>query len=180
MFAAMPKFIFLSVLFIGAPLAWADTSFRSKIGIDLRGIKPNLQNEMGWLAGVRTARFIGTSNAHIGLAGYFGSPQGGDPKINNSWHSGLTLGYDGKLGKTMTWEIGFLGGLGAGKAPNLEQTSYYVVEPSIGAGFQLGGGFRMTANASYIHMTSAAVFSGPSFGFRIEYKTQTTSKELND
>lgn len=168
----------LSVIFIRP--ASGDTSYRSKLGIDLRGVKPNLQREMGWVAGIRTARFIGTSNAYFGAAGYYGSPQGGDPKENNTWYAGLTLGYDGRLGKTGIYEVGILAGMGAGKARNLEQTSYYVVEPSLQAGFHLGGGFRITAGVSYVHMTNAAVFSGPTFGFRIEYKTQTVVKEIDD
>lgn len=157
-----------------------DSSYRSKLGLDLRTIKPNLQKEMGWVAGVRMARFIGSSNAYYGVAGYFGSPQGGDPKLNNTWYTGVTLGYDGRLGKIGMYELSILAGLGAGKAPNLEQTSYYVVEPSIAAGFLLGGGFRLTAGVSYLHMTNATVFSGATFGFRLEYKTQTSIKEIND
>ena len=52
------------------------------------------------------------------------------------------------------------------------------MQPSLGLGVALGGGYRLTFAASYLQMAGAAQFSGPTFGIRLDYRTQ--SKELND
>lgn len=160
--------------------AFGDSSYRSKLGIDIRGLKTNAQSRLGWLGGVSMARFLGSSNASIGLAGYFGTPQGGNPSDERLWYAGVTLGYDGRMSKVFIWQTCVLVGAGSGKFSSGTQQSYYTIEPTAGIGFALGGGIRLTVNTSYIHLTDAPSFSGTSFGFRLEYKTQTQIKEINE
>lgn len=171
----------LWICLIFAPsFAFGDSAYRSKCGLDIKGFKANNQMGVGWLAGVGISRFLGSSNASIGLSGYFGTPQGGNPRDEHIWYTGATVGYDGRVSKVFIWQTGLLVGLGMGKYIAGNQESYYTIEPSAGMGFALGGGIRLTFNASYIHMTNAQSFSGTSFGIRIEYKTQTQIKEVND
>lgn len=172
--------ILLILLIIAPGYSFADSQYRSKLGIDLKGFKATTQSGFGWLAGAGAARFLGTSNAFIGLAGYFGTPTGKNPSAENIWYAGATLGYDARMSKVFIWQTGILVGAGSGKFSGGKQQSYYTIEPTAGMGFALGGGIRLTLNASYIHMTNAPSFSGTSFGFRIEYKTQTSIKEINE
>jgi hypothetical protein len=152
------------------------------MGIDVKGFKPNLTNGVGWLGGARFARYLGTSQVSVGLAGYYGVPTGGSPSSENMWYAGPNLGQEGKLFRIMVYEIGIMAGAGAGKFTDrsIDEKSYYVIEPNLSTGFNLGGGIRLTFSTTYIHMTGAGNFSGPTFGFRFDYRTQTSIKELTD
>ncbi|NBT59564.1 hypothetical protein EBT16_12345, partial [bacterium] len=72
---------FLKILAIGAFLfcaasAQADSRYRSKLGFDFSGFKPNLNRPIGWLAGLTWGQYIGDSQVYWGLGAYFGTPAG--------------------------------------------------------------------------------------------------------
>jgi hypothetical protein len=156
--------------------------YRSKYGFDVKAFKPNPMNGVGWIGGIRTGRFLGTSNVHVSLNGFYGTPTGGNPSDEFLYYGGLGLGYDFRMSKVFLAELGIIVGYGYGKSRtlNVAQTSYYLVEPSFGMGFGLGNGWRLIFSASYVHMTQAKEFSGATFGIRIDFKTQTITKEIND
>ena len=61
-----------------------------------------------------------------------------------------------------------------------KEISYFVAEPSFAAGFHLGRGFRLLFSASYLYMNNANTFGGITMGIRIDIKTETTVKEINE
>ena len=170
------------VSFFSGNLVFSDDGYRSKVGFDLKGFKPNLQNGIGWLGGFRWARYYGTSQVSMGLAAYFGSATGRPITDERLYYGGLTLGLDGRLSRSFIYELGSLFGYGEGVYRNLgvEEKSYWVVEPSLALGVALGGGWRLSFSGSYVHMTNAKMLSGPTFGFRIQYRSQSTVKDVND
>lgn len=92
------------------------------------------------------------------------------------------VGYDGKLGKNSVFELGLLVGYGEGEIRSIgpRVRSYYVVEPSFGAGFSLGMGWRLTLSAGYLYMNGASRFSGGIVGFRLDHRSSSNVKDLKD
>ncbi len=169
---------------IGANVYADNNSFRSRLGIDVSFLKLNPQKRIGWLSGLRWAHYVGTSQVNVGLAVFFGAPIGGNPVDERVVFGGGTLAYDGHLSRNTIYDIGLLLGYGNSKIsvliPTIQETSFFVVQPSLGIGWLLGLGWRFQFVLSYAHMTDAPAFSGPTFGFRFDYKSQTTVRDLND
>ena len=159
-------------------LAFANDDYFSKFGFEVKGYKTT-QPESGWLAGLRWGRFLGKSTAHLGLAGYYGTPTGRSPALERTWYVGGTFGYDGRLGRNSVFEAALLVGYGQGKLPTLDQKSYYVAEPSLAAGWMLGKGWRMLFSVSYLYMNNASGFSGFTFGLRFDRKTNIRIKAID-
>lgn len=162
--------------------AFADHQFRSKFGFDARGVKLPQQTGVGWLAGLQTGRYFGSSNVFYGLGGLFGAPTGDSLANEMLYYGGFTLGYDGRMSKYFIFDLQLLAGYGGGHITRVSQDnlSYYVVEPSAGIGVSLGGGFRLKLACGYTHMTNTPNFSGFTFGFRIDFRSAVTSKDIND
>lgn len=164
--------------------AFGKEDYRTKLGFQLGTIRTNHSNEMGWLLGGRTGRFFGTSNVYIGLAGNYGAPTGKNPSYDWMGYGGLLVGYEGWFSKGVGYELSVLGGYGEGRfrttTPELRQMSYFVVEPNIGISIPLGLGWRLTFVTSYIHMTEATNFSGTTLSMRFEFKSETSTKPIND
>lgn len=159
-------------------------SYRTKLGVDLKGYKTPLDYNVGALMGLRYSRYVGASQVHIGGAGYYGIPTGRNPSSEYVSYGGLTLNYDGRMSKTFIYELGLLVGMGQGEfrntSPIVSEKSYLIAEPSASMGFALGLGWRLTFSASYIYMTEARSFTGYCFGFRLDYKTSTGIKSYAD
>jgi hypothetical protein len=160
----------------------ADDNDRGKLGFDIKGFKPNLRPDIGWITGGRWARYFGSSQVYMGLGAYFGAPTGLSIKEEYLAYGGLTLGVDKKVGKIGVFEGSVLLGYGQGqmKQFSVNETSNLVVEPTVGFGGMLGGGWRMTFAVSYLHMASAKNFSGPSFGVRFQFRSSSSLKASND
>lgn len=171
--------LFLGLFLVSLP-ALAEGDYRSKYGLDVSAIKISPQSSIGWVLGIRSERYLGGSNVYLGLQVDWGAPTGGSPADESIFYCGASFGYDGRMSRTFTYEFSAFAGYGQGQIKNLglSEVSYFVVQPSIGIGFGLGGGYRLTIDASYLQMSGAAQFSGPMFGIRLDYRTQ--SKELND
>ncbi|NQW44054.1 MAG: hypothetical protein HQ462_01460 [Deltaproteobacteria bacterium] len=163
-------------------LCHADDSGRSKIGFDIKGFKANPQNNIGWLVGGRWAGYFGTSQVYMGLATYFGAPTGLNIQQEKMYYGGLIFGVDKKVSKWGAFEANLLLGYGEGelKRFGINERSHYVVEPGFGFGASLGGGWRLTFAASYLHMANATHISGPTFGFRFALRSGSSSKAAND
>ena len=175
----MNRLIYIALALLLIPTqGFARDDYRSKLGFEIKGLKTNRHPTPGWLAGINWARFIGKSDAHAGLSGYYGTPTGNDPKLESIWFVGGTVGYDGKFSRTDVFELKLLVGYGQAKLDGTEATSYFTVEPSLGYGFALGKGYRLLITASYIHQNRANQFSGLTFGFRFDRKTETTVKHV--
>jgi len=170
------RITFLFFIFCVSALARDD--YRSKVGVEIKGLKTNLSNECGWIAGLKLGRFLGKSNVHVGIGGYYGSPTGGRIDDENLYFAGFLFGYDGRLLKTLLFETSILFGYGRGiiKAKGVDETSYFVTEPNIGFGFGLGKGWRFLFVASYQYLSRANHFSGVSFGLKIDERTETVIK----
>lgn len=177
--------ILLLLCLLAGPL-FAENSnsneYRSKYGFNFSAYKPNTMGNVGWNGGMRTGRYIGTSNVYVDLSAYYGTPTGNNPSEEYLYYGGLGLGYDFRISKVFIGEIGMLVGYGFGKSRelNILETSYYVAQPSMGAGFSLGNGWRLIFAASYIHMNRAQNFSGGTFGVRIDFKSQTVVKNIKE
>ena len=172
----------LLVLGTMLPSSYSDDGYRSKVGFDIKGFKPNLHNRIGWIGGGRWARYYGTSQVYTGLAAYFGAPTGLSIGEQRIYYGGLTLGYDGRLSKHFVYELGFLIGYGEGimKSMGISERSYFVAEPSLSLGFALGGGWRLCFSGSYLSMNTAKNFSGSTFGVRLQYRSSSAIKDVND
>ncbi len=176
------KIVFLSLLTIMGTRAFSDTQFRSKLGFEFRGLRLPQQSGVGWVAGLQTGRYLGTSNVYYGLSALFGAPTGDSIANESIYYGGFILGKDGRLSKVFIGDINLLVGYGAGKVSRLNQSdmSYYVVEPTAGLGFSLGGGCRLKFEVGYTYMTNTPNFSGYTFGFRIDFRSAIQSKDIND
>jgi hypothetical protein len=170
--------LFLALAGTASPAARAD-SYRSKLGFDFKVLRTLNSTEVGWLAGVRTGRFLGKSDFYVGLGASFGTPTGGNPSLENLFNVGAMFGYDGKYNRIAIYEMSLFVGYGRGKISGVEETSYYVLEPSFGSGFALGLGWRVLFTASYLHMSRTTNFSGFSFGLRLDRRYDTTVKPLD-
>ncbi len=168
----------LTALSLAGPTARAD-SYRSKLGFDFKGLKTLRAPEIGWIAGVKWGWFLGKSDAYIGFGANFGTPTGGNPASESLYNLGVYLGYDGKYSRVGVWELSTFVGYGQGKLAGLQETSYYVVEPSFGSGFALGLGWRLLFTTSYLHMSRTTQLSGFSFGIRLDRRYDTTIKPLD-
>lgn len=171
----------LIITALASPLK-ADDGFRGKVGFDIKGFKANFQQDMGWLVGARWGGYFGTSQVYMGLAAYFGAPTGLSINQEKLYYGGLTLGVDANITKVTVFEANLLLGYGEGQMSRLgiNERSHYVVEPGIGLGFQLGGGWRLTLAGSYLHMANAKHFSGSTFGFRFQFRSTASRKPAGD
>ncbi len=154
-------------------------NYRSKLGFDFKALRTLHKSEVGWLAGGKLGWFLGKSDAYVGIGANFGTPTGGNPSSERIYNLGCYIGYDGKFNRTGVWELSVFVGYGQGKLAGTEETSYYVVEPSYGAGFALGLGWRLLFTTSYLHMSRTNHFSGVSFGIRLDRRYDTTVKPLD-
>lgn len=159
-------------------------NYRSKLGFDLRALKTNTDSNIGWLAGLRAARFFGTSQVFMGAAASFGAPTGRSNSDEYLYYGGITVGVDGRFNRRMTFELSFISGYGEGKfiqrEPAIVQTSHFVFEPSASVGVILGGGWRLSFATSYLHLPEASSFCGPTVGLRFEHRSQTAIREISD
>jgi len=177
------KFFWVALLMLvmAPPVCSADDGFRGKTGFDIKGFKPNLQPNVGWLVGGRWAGYFGTSQVYMGVAAYFGAPTGLSITTEKMYYGGLTLGVDHSLSKNLRFEASLLLGYGEGqmKQFNISERSHYVAETTLGLGFGLGGGWRMMLAGSYLHMANAKNFSGTTFGLRFHFRS-SASRKPND
>ena len=186
MFSRLKQLVFCSAifgcLFLHSPLAHADSRYRSKLGLDLTGFKPNLDQPVGWLSGVTWGQYFGDSQVYWGFGAYFGTPTGRALTEEYLTYGGLLVGWEIPTSKRTLFELDLLVGYGQGekKFIGLKQNSYYVAQPGVGFGFKLGQGWKMLFTAHYVHMADAKDFSGPSFGLRFEFKSLSTTKFVND
>lgn len=167
----------ITLVGLGSASARGD-NYRSKLGFDFKALRTLHQADIGWLAGIRGARFLGKSDAYVGLSASFGTPTGGNPSLENLYNIGAMVGYDGKYSRTGVYELSAFVGFGRGKLAG-EETSYYVLEPSFGSGFALGLGWRLLFTASYLHMSHTTQFSGFTMGIRLDRRYDTTIKPLD-
>ena len=165
-----------------SPSLMAEGYQRSKLGVDIEAFKPNLSQNVGWLTGLRWARYLGDSQAYWGLAAFFGTPNGRALTYEYLTFGGLQFGWEMSVAKRATLEWDILVGYGQGeiKGIDLKQNSYYVVQPGLAIGFKLGQGWKALFSTHYLHMADAPDFSGASFGLRLEFKSQSNSKFVND
>ena len=172
----------LVFLFVIPRSGFADDGSRGKWGFDIKGFKANLQPNPGWLLGGRWASYFGTSQVYMGLGAYFGAPTGLSITKEKMYYGGIIIGTDKKFGKVGAFEASLLLGYGEGQMTQLSisENSHYVVEPSLGFGVSLGGGWRLTFAGSYLHMADAKNFSGSTFGFRFQYRSSSNPKSAND
>lgn len=169
-------------LFVNCQTTLGDDGSRGKWGFDIKGFKSNLHPDPGWVLGGRWAGYFGTSQVYMGLGAYFGAPTGLSITKEKMYYGGLILGTDRKMGKVGVFEASLLLGYGEGQMSQLSisENSHYVVEPSLGFGVSLGGGWRLTFAGSYLHMANAKNFSGATFGFRFQYRSSSNPKAAND
>ncbi len=162
--------------------AKAELAARSKIGFDIQGYKTNFYSNFGWLAGLRYAKFLGDSQVYVGLAGYYGTPQGNGISDEYVTVGGITMGYEHSFSRRFLGEMSLNLGYGEGKIRpiGIENQSFFVVEPGLAAGFRLGEGWKLLFSAHYLHMNHAKDLSGFSCGFRFEFKFSTQTKPLNE
>lgn len=173
---------FLAVFFGNCQLGHAYSRYRSKLSLDVSAFKPNLDKPIGWLTGANWGRYFGDSQVYWGLGAYFGTPTGRALTEEYLTLGGLVVGWEVAASRKGVFEFDLLVGYGQGerKPINLKQNSYYVAKPGAAFGFKLGQGWKILFAAHYIHMADAEEFSGPSFGIRIEFKSLSTSKFIND
>ncbi|MFM8315506.1 MAG: hypothetical protein ACKOA8_14575 [Deltaproteobacteria bacterium] len=174
--------VLLIVLVFSVASFGAEDGFRGKVGFDIKGFKSNFRQDMGWLVGGRWAGYFGTSQVYMGLAAYFGAPTGLSITNEKMYYGGAILGVDANLSKSTVFEANLLLGYGEGQMNqlNISERSHYVVEPGFGLGFNLGGGWRLTFGGSYLHMANAKNFSGPTFGFRFQFRSTAARKPASD
>ena len=176
-----------SVIFLAAILclpALGNYQYRSKLGFELKGFKTNNNKHIGWMSGLRGARYFGNSQVYYGATAHFGVPNGARPSGDHFYHGGLVIGFEEKFTRRSFLEVAFMGGYGRGRfkidVDDLHQTSYFVFEPSVSIGVGLGKGWRGNFAISYIYANDAPHFSGVTFGFRFEHKVETKVKELKE
>lgn len=162
--------------------AHADSRYRSKLGLDVTAFKPNPGNNIGWLTGLRWGQFLGDSQVYWGLGAFYGTPNGRALTEEYLTFGGLQLGWELAASKRSFFEFDILLGYGQGELKNLgiKQHSYYVAQPGAAFGFRLGQGWKALFTAHYLHMSDARDFSGPSIGLRLEFKSISSSKFVND
>ena len=160
----------------------ADSRYRSKLGVDFSAFKPNPSETIGWLTGINWGRYLGDSQVYWGFGVYFGTPAGKALTQEYLTFAGLELGWELATSKKTLFEFELLVGYGQGEKKNigLKEHSYYLAKPGIAFGFKLGQGWKVLATGNYIHMSDAKDFSGPCVGLRLEFKSQSSSKFLND
>jgi hypothetical protein len=176
--------VILAAVYAGVGRAEIGMNYRSKLGFDLKALKTNQDREMGWLGGIRAARFFGTSNVFMGVTGFFGAPTGDGVDEQYMAYGGLLVGMDGRMSRTFTFEVSFASGIGEGKFkardPMVYEKSHFVFEPSASVGVGLDGGWRLSFAVSYLHLPDANHFSGPTMGLRFEHRSSTAIREIND
>lgn len=156
----------------------ATDRYRSKLGIDMRGVRTNQLSDIGWLVGAKAVQYIGKSKAYWGITGFWGSPSGQSPGDDYMFYGGLNLGFEGRFTKNLLYDFNLTAGYGQGnfRSANIGQSSFFVLEPNFGTGFYLGLGWRILFNVGYINMANAPNFSGVVLGFRLEIATETVTK----
>lgn len=178
------KLILLALVVSSWARAEIGYNYRSKLGFDLRALKTNVDDNMGWLIGFRAARFFGKSNVFMGAAASYGAPTGDPLGEQYLYYGGVTVGYDGRLSRIFTYEFSFIGGYGQGKfkmrEPELLEKSHFVFEPAGSVGIALGGGWRLSFSVAYLHLPDAVHFSGATLGLRFEHRSTTAIREIND
>ncbi|NBX83065.1 hypothetical protein EBQ90_08260 [bacterium] len=174
--------IVLLMASLNSGTALADDRYRTKLSLDVSAFKPNLQETIGWLTGLRWARYFGDSQLYWGFGAYYGTPRGKALTDEYLTFGGIQLGWELLNSKKTLFEFDLLIGYGQGEIQSigLSQKSYYVAQPGAAFGFRLGQGWKALFTAQYVHMSDAKDFSGPSFGVRLEFKSMSSSKFLND
>lgn len=174
--------VILLIASLNTGTAFADDRYRTKLSLDVSAFKPNLQETIGWLTGLRWARYFGDSQLYWGFGAYYGTPRGKALTDEYLTFGGIQLGWELLNSKRTLFEFDLLIGYGQGEIESigLSQKSYYVAQPGVAFGFRLGQGWKALFTAQYVHMSDAKDFSGPSFGVRLEFKSMSSSKFLND
>jgi hypothetical protein len=178
------RLLYLIPLLVAGSQAFAwdypvyDSQDRSRSGIEMERFDggDSASHTQGWMLGISNLSYPKwTSNFSYGYRFYFGTPRdGGNLGQNNLVYGGLTLGVDGTFGKILTADLTVLGGYGYGSVLNTGLNGESItLQPTVGLGFVLVGGWRLTFNTGYFYMPSAMGFSGWSYGIRLEHKTES-------
>jgi len=173
------------IVFFGlACLLWngvsrADT-FTSKFGFEVEGVKLG-NSGYGYLGGISSLTYLGNTPLSIGLAGFFGTPNGGDLQHNYMGMLGVPLHIDGHLSKVVFYDLSVMAAYSesAETGANLFTTGW-VLQETLGFGLSLGAGWRISLNPGYLYNFKESNFTGFTFGLMLEHKTAGSSNGKDD
>lgn len=124
-------------------------------------------SDYGYLGGLTSLYYFGSSPVSIGLSAYFGTPTGNALGEDSLLYAGVPLHFDGHIGKLLVYDLGIFAGYAQGRISSDTRTSF-VLEQSIALGFALGNGWRLTASPGYLYNFSDPSLTGFTYGIRIE------------
>jgi hypothetical protein len=153
--------VFFVVSLMASP-AQAESGFgsKSKWGIDVERLQNSGTGDYGILLGFKHVGYFDATNVYFGYEIHAGSDRGGSPATDNLTYGGLALGFDGNYFKAVSYDFGVLVGYGFGNVAQLMLSGQSpVIQPTMGLGVIMTGGYRAMFNASYLYMPGAAGFS---------------------
>lgn len=149
---------------------------RSRFGFEYLRFKGGGSDSgtQGSMIGLRSSYYINKSEVSLGYQVNFGSIRDAAVADNNLVYGGLTLGYDKSFAKILFYDLNLLLGYGYGRiASENISTQGFAIQPSIGIGFILVSGYRVSFNPGYFYMPNSRGLSGLNFGIRLERKTDS-------
>jgi hypothetical protein len=171
----------LALGFFLTPRAFgAETSnYLGKIGVNVDAVDTS-GNQLGWSVDLQLIRYVAGSSLFYGVDGGFSMP------IPTSGNQLLMGGLIGGVEHISSW--GFLVGtsvsLDAGQATQngiiVGGNVVAVIKPQVYFGFSLGGGFRLSATGGYLLVSSVSAYSAPMAGLRVDFKSETSVKPVDD
>jgi len=184
------KTLILSVLlFTLSSSTFAATEYeptvrRSKFGIGGKALFPSNGSSTIGLLSLEGSQYFGVSPGFFGFQFDFGQPTAGTTSVYYSFL--IKIGYE-KINDTTIYG----GSLGAGtaafgtgtyvtNAPNGLNYGTLALQPEVFGGFILGHGWRILGTAGYLGVTSAPANTGMVLGIRFDYKSETSTRPLDE
>ena len=151
---------------------------RNRISLLAKGILSQGSSTPGWIAGVQSVAYLAGGPMYWGLEVDYGNPAGPGSDL---LVVGANLGMESVRGAFL---IGGNLGLDAiqssQQADTLANNPGFAVEPQAYFGFVIGGGWRLAFTGSYFVIPTISAYSGPTLGIRLDYKTETTIRPVDD
>jgi hypothetical protein len=177
--------VILLVLILAFP-AWSEDasstgsrgkSSLSRLGFQFERFKGGTTDSgtQGFMLGLRSLSYLWRTNFYYGYELNVGSPSDSSIRHNNLFYTGLSFGMDYNLSSTLNLDLSGLVGYGFGANADIGSSGdSVVVQPSIGLGFILVGGYRVIFAPGYFYFPGTKGFNGISFTLRFERKVETS------
>lgn len=161
------------------PVHADNINYRSKVGFFGKGVPGREGGRTGWLAGMQAGRYFQSSPLYYGAEIAYGEPSA--QAQSELTLVGILIGGESVSGKLLlgaSLAVSAYQGRSSGSA--FETSGAVAAEPQAYLGLIAGGGWRVVLNGGYLHVSNVPLFSGPTVGIRLDYKTETTIRGVDD